>query len=70
MLLMVGKGMRGGICHTINRYAKTNNKYMKVYDKNIELSYFKYWDVNNLYGWAMSQKFPVTGLMSQPFTKP
>ena len=53
MLLMVGKGMRGGICHTINRYAKTNNKYMKVYDKNIELSYFKYWDVNNLYGWAM-----------------
>ena len=28
--------------------------------KNKELSYVKYLDVNNLYGWAMLQKFPVT----------
>ena len=32
---------------------------MKDYDKNNELSHFKYWDVNNLYGWAMPQKLPV-----------
>ena len=34
MLLMVEKGIRGGICHAIHRYAKANNKYKKNYDKN------------------------------------
>ena len=34
MLLMVEKGIREGICHSVNRYAKANNKYMKDYDKN------------------------------------
>ena len=29
---------------------------MKNYDKNKELSHVHYWDVNNLYGLAMSQK--------------
>ena len=50
MLLMVEKRIRGGICHSIYRYAKANNKYMKYYDKNKESSYIQYWDVNNLYG--------------------
>ena len=59
MLLMVEKGIRGGMCHPIHRYAKANNKYMKEYDENKETSYLKYWDVNNLYGWAMSQKLSV-----------
>ena len=28
---------------------------MKSYSKNKEWLYLQYWDVNNLYGWAMSQ---------------
>ena len=32
MLFMVEKGIRGRICHSIYRYVKANNKYMK--DKN------------------------------------
>ena len=59
MLLMVEKGIRGGICNAIHQYAKDNNKYMKDYDKNKESSHLNYWDVNNLYGWAISQKLPV-----------
>ena len=59
MLLMVEKGIRGGICHSIYLYAKANNKNMKDYGKNKESSYLQYWVVNNLYGWAMSQNLPV-----------
>ena len=54
MLLMVEEGIRGGICHSIHRYAKAHNKYMK----DMESSYIQYLDANNLYGWAMSQKLP------------
>ena len=65
MLLIVEKGIRGGICHSIHRYAKANNKYMKNYDEDMESSYFEYLDANNFYGWAMSQKLPVNAFESQ-----
>ena len=61
MLLMVEEGIRGGICNSIHRYAKANNKYMKNYNNNEESSYIQYLDANNLYGWVMSKKLPVNG---------
>ena len=54
MYIMIEKCIRGGLCHAIHRYAKTNKKYIENCDKNKELSYLKYWDVNNLHDCVMS----------------
>ena len=35
MLLMVEKGIRSGICHAIHKYAKANNKYIKIMIKTL-----------------------------------
>ena len=43
MLLVVEKGIKGGICHAIYRCAKPNNKYMKNYDNNKKSSYIEYY---------------------------
>ena len=42
LLLMIEKGIRGRICHSICQNAKANTKYMKDYDKNKEWSYIQY----------------------------
>ena len=49
-----------GLCHSIFIYARGNNKYNKGYDKNKESSYLRYCDINNKYGWVISQKSPVS----------
>ena len=70
MLLMVEKGIRGGISHKIVGLAKANNKCMKNYDKNEESLFLEYLDANNLYGWAMSELLSVNGFnwMEDPST--
>ena len=61
MLMMIEKGIRGGITHISKRYAEANNKYMKSYNPDEESSFIQYLDANNLYGWAMSQQLPTHG---------
>ena len=58
---MVEEGIRGGICHSIHRHSKANNKYMKNQNNKEKSSYTQYLGANNLYGWAMSKKLPVNG---------
>ena len=62
MLLMVEKGIRGGITQSVHRWAKANNPYMgSEYNPSEPTRYLQYLDANNLYGWAMSQPLPTGG---------
>ena len=71
MLLMIEKGVRGGVSMISKRHGKANNKYMKrgsttegrlgeEYDPSQPSKYITYLDANNLYGWAMSKPLPIS----------
>ena len=70
MLLMFERGIRGGITQSVHRWAAANNPYMGFeYDKSKPTKYLQYLDVNNLYGWAMSQPLPTGGFHWVEFRK-
>ena len=59
--LFIKRGMRGGICYVSERYSKANNELCPDYDETKPKVYIKYFDMNNLYGKAMSEYLPYGG---------
>ena len=58
--LFIEKGLRG-IPYIAKRYVKANNKYMNNDDPKKQSTFISYLNMNNLYGWAMSEYLPYEG---------
>ena len=61
MYLFLEKGLRREISYIRKRYAKANNKYVENYDPKNLSKFITYLDMNNLYGWTMSNYVPYGG---------
>lgn len=58
MYLFVTKSIRGGLCGTATRYAKSNHDLCSDYDESKDNAHIISWDCNNLYGTSLCSKLP------------
>lgn len=61
MVLFFDKSIKGGLSQCSKRYSTANNKYMREYNPSEPSRYIMYYDVNNLYGYAMCEYLPTGG---------
>ena len=61
MILMVEKGIGGGLTQVVKKHATANHKYLPSYGASKKSVFLQYLDANNLYGYAMSQQLPLDG---------
>ncbi|XP_071642960.1 uncharacterized protein [Temnothorax longispinosus] len=66
MAMFVERGIRGGLSQCSLRYARSNNRHVPTYDSSQPTTYLMYYDVNNLYGWAMCQSLPYAKWLDDP----
>ena len=60
MILTTEKGIRGGLIQIVKKHAIANNKYLPDYDSTKKSVSLQYLDANNLYGYAMCIKLPLS----------
>ena len=58
MFMFFEKGTRSGISYVSNRYSKSNKKYLKSHDTQLEQTYIIYLGGINLYDYLMSNFLP------------
>ena len=59
--LFIEKWLNRVISFIAKRYAKAKNKYIKNYNPKKSSKFIIYLDLNNLYGWSMSEYLPYEG---------